>query len=119
MTKEIHAIAILRKDGSVYLQRLAPKTASEDSLTSQEKVIIELYYQLQESQLKPQEGEWISVEDKLPNEHQDIIVYYYGNKNSKYFPSSQFMKQSSFYNDEFECNEEVTHWKTLSTPPKG
>jgi len=50
MTKEIDAIAILLKDGSVYLQRLAPTTASEDSLTSQEKVIIELYYQLQESQ---------------------------------------------------------------------
>jgi hypothetical protein len=60
---------------------------------------------------------WVAVEEKLPNEHQDVMVYYYGNKNSKHFPNLQFMKQSSFYNDEFECTEEVTHWAELPETP--
>jgi len=58
MTKEkTNAIVIVRDNGTAYLQRLAPETASESALTSEEEVIIELYYKLQKSQLKPQEGE--------------------------------------------------------------
>ena len=60
---------------------------------------------------------WVAVEDELPNEHQDVMVYYYGNRKSKHFPDLQFMKQSSFYNDRFECEEEVTHWAELPEPP--
>lgn len=61
--------------------------------------------------------QWVSIDDRLPNEHQDILVYYYGNKNSEHFPELQFIKQSSFYNNEFECDEDVTHWAILPDPP--
>lgn len=63
-------------------------------------------------------SEWISVNDRLPSEHQDVLVYYYGNRNSIHFPNSQFMKQSSFYDNKFECGEEVTHWRSLPDAPK-
>jgi hypothetical protein len=60
---------------------------------------------------------WVAVEDRLPNEHEDVMVYCYGNRKSKHFPNLQFMKQSSFYNGEFECTEDVTHWAELPEPP--
>ena len=60
---------------------------------------------------------WVAVEDRLPEEHQDVMVYYYSNRKSKFFPNLQFMKQSSYYNGRFECDEEVTHWGELPEPP--
>lgn len=60
---------------------------------------------------------WRSVENELPEEHEDVLVYYYGNKDSKHFPELQFIKQTSFYNERFECDEEVTHWTKLPEPP--
>lgn len=61
--------------------------------------------------------EWNSVNEILPSDHQDVLVYYYGNRNSKHWPDLQFMKQSSFYDGCFECNEEVTYWANLPKPP--
>ncbi len=43
-------------------------------------------------------SEWISVEDRLPEEHQSILVYYYLNKKSKHFPLRRYMTESAFYN---------------------
>ena len=59
--------------------------------------------------------EWVSVEDRLPDEHQDVIVYFC--YRSKEYLNLRFMKQTSFYNDEFECIEEVTHWGELPNFP--
>jgi len=61
--------------------------------------------------------EWISVEDRLPEEHQSILVYYYLNKKSKHFPLRRYMTESAFYNGEFE-NNDVTHWMPLLKLPK-
>lgn len=61
---------------------------------------------------------WIPVTERLPEEHSDILVYYYWNRNSKFFPECQYMKQTSYYNDRFECEEEVTHWMNLPDSPK-
>jgi len=61
--------------------------------------------------------EWVGVEEDSPNEHEDVLVYYYSNKKSKSFPNLQFMKESSFYDGKFECKEEVTHWAKLPNPP--
>jgi len=44
-----HVIVKL-KDGSVYLQRLYTQTLSDDSLTTSEKVILELYYATQQKE---------------------------------------------------------------------
>ena len=61
---------------------------------------------------------WRSVKDELPEEHEDVLVYFYGNKDSKHFPECRYMKQSCFYNGAFECEEEVTHWAELPEPPQ-
>jgi len=42
----MNSIFIELSDGSVYVARLEPKTASEDPLTDKEKVILDLYRQL-------------------------------------------------------------------------
>ena len=63
-------------------------------------------------------SEWISVKDRLPDEHQDVLVYYYGNRSSFHFPLVRYMKESSYYDGCFECEEEVTHWTILPEPPK-
>jgi len=60
---------------------------------------------------------WVAVYKELPSEHEDVLVYYYGNKDCEHFSDLQFMKQSSFYNNVFECKEEVTHWAKLPNPP--
>jgi len=61
--------------------------------------------------------EWVGVQEYTPNEHEDVLVYYYSDKKSKSFPNLQFMKESSFYDGKFECKEEVTHWAKLPNPP--
>lgn len=43
------AIVIIKDNGTAYLQRLAPESATEAPLTDQEEVIIELYYKLQKA----------------------------------------------------------------------
>jgi hypothetical protein len=56
---------------------------------------------------------WVSVEDKLPKEHTDILVWVEQNK------SSLCIEQSSYYNGRFESEHLVTHWRPLlPSPPK-
>lgn len=66
---------------------------------------------------KPTVMKWVGVEEDTPNEHEDVLVYYYSNKRSKDFPNLQFIQESSFYDGKFECKEEVTHWAELPNPP--
>ena len=42
----MEVIAIKLSNGQVYFARCEPKTASEDPLTTEEKVILDLYKQL-------------------------------------------------------------------------
>lgn len=60
---------------------------------------------------------WVAIDRELPKEHEDVLVYYYHNKASRHFPNNQFIKETSFYDGEFECKEEVTHWAALPEPP--
>jgi len=74
-----------------------------------------------ESQLKPQEGEWISVKDRLPKESGRYWCYI----------SEQNDLGLSFYQWNCAYNKEenrwssgllainTTHWQSLPTPPKG
>jgi hypothetical protein len=61
--------------------------------------------------------DWISVSEKLPEEHEDVLVYYYSNRDTLYFPNARYMKETSFYKGKFECDEEVSHWSLLPDPP--
>jgi len=63
------------------------------------------------------ELQWVSVEDKLPEEHTDILVYFYGNKKSRHFPGCRYIKQSSYYGGRFETDD-VTHWCELPNLPE-
>jgi len=60
---------------------------------------------------------WIKPEEQLPEEHEDILVYYYSNINSLHFPTARYIKETSFYEGEFECNEVVTHWAKMPVLP--
>jgi hypothetical protein len=63
-------------------------------------------------------SEWISIDASWPDDHQDILVYYYGRRNNFNTPIVRFMKQSSYCDEVFDCEEEVTHWMPLPEPPK-
>jgi len=63
-------------------------------------------------------SEWINVEDRLPEEHEDVLVYYYHNRKSKYFPECRYITESGFYKGRFELEKEITHWMPLHAPSK-
>lgn len=48
----MNAIFIELSDGSVYIARLEPETGSEDPLSIQEKVILDLHRQLESLKIK-------------------------------------------------------------------
>ncbi|ETK19273.1 hypothetical protein H097_10452 [Pseudomonas sp. FH4] len=60
-------------------------------------------------------SDWIKVEDRLPDEHQDCLVYYH--QPSISFPNLHYMTESSFYNGRFEIPKQVSHWQPLPAPP--
>ena len=68
--------------------------------------------------------EWIDVNDRLPENNSDVLVYdsdyntvYSANYNSKYFNQTGFWlnEAGGEYQYEFEY---VTHWMPLPEPPK-
>ena len=59
--------------------------------------------------------EWVAVEDKLPEEHEDVLVYYH--QPSKHFDNLFYITQSSYYDEKFET-ENVTHWMPLLSNPE-
>ena len=70
---------------------------------------------VKESQLKPQEGEWISVKDRLPKDSSDILVY---NKTSLIELGRYSASFKSFFVNNLYVDY-ITHWTPLLTPPKG
>lgn len=69
--------------------------------------------------------EWISVEDRLPNQYERVLAY---GKNKKLVSNHYFMNSCKYYyghwiiNFEFEGEdidfEEVTHWMPLPDRPE-
>ena len=55
------------------------------------------------------ENQWISVEDELPDEFGDYLVYGEGFIESDYWNSTI---------DEFAFRDDATHWMPLPKPPK-
>ena len=59
---------------------------------------------------KQNEGEWISVDERLPDKWQRVLVNYYGNV---------CISWQNANGTWFECwNDKVTHWMPLPEPPK-
>ena len=57
--------------------------------------------------------EWISVEDKLPNEFTSVLVV------GGDIRSCALYRDKKFYTDfPLPTNEEITHWMPLPNPPK-
>ena len=85
-----------------------------------EKEIFEQTYEL--SQLKPQEGEWISVKDKLP-EDKKWVMYFdpeltYSTGRIQWCFGSYF-KDEKYWESDGLISKTVTHWMPRPPPPKG
>ena len=68
------------------------------------------------SKPKPQEGEWISVKDRLPKKDSTYTV-----GNPEYESGECFFEDGKWAEHNLNPYNEIyiTHWKTLPTPPKG
>ena len=64
------------------------------------------------------DNKWISVEDRLPEEHVEVILY---NRDRKCVESGWLDDKEnihfSLYDDDFE-EHDITHWMSLPEPPK-
>lgn len=59
---------------------------------------------------------WISVEDRLPQECETILLYV--NDNSPYIITGWLDDYGEFVNGEDVLTNYVTHWRALPEPPK-
>ena len=62
--------------------------------------------------------EWISVEDKLPEEYQQVLAYYYGDVYVLAYYDGGFkdFDEQGYPDEPFE---DISHWMPLPEPPKG
>ena len=70
------------------------------------------------AELRARVQEWISVEDRLPKEKANCIVYY----QHAYCDNDGYraIEVCFYYGEKFQLNSayKVTHWMPLPTPPK-
>ncbi len=63
------------------------------------------------------DGKWISVEDRLPDEHKSVIVYV-----TRFNYYSDYVDMSFRQDGEWKSNtgywKAITHWMPLPPPPK-
>ena len=57
-------------------------------------------------------SEWISVEDRLPNEHIDVLTYAARPSYEVFYINRLIDKNEWLYDG-------ITHWMPLPAPPKG
>jgi hypothetical protein len=62
------------------------------------------------SSIKPKESEWVSVEDKLPEQYTDVIVFIKGDT-----IAVDYVDENG---DFYYYGKNVTHWMPLPKPPK-
>jgi len=58
---------------------------------------------------------WISVEERLPEDEQWLLVWGHGQK----IPTMMFRESGAWIDDQFEFHTTITHWMPLPAPPKG
>ena len=71
------------------------------------KVALEVVLE-HEARIAELENQWISVEDRLPDEFGDYLVYGEGFMGSDYWNGNT---------DEFAFRNDATHWMPLPSPP--
>jgi len=57
---------------------------------------------------------WISVEERLPEDEQWLLVWGHGQK----IPTMMFRESGAWIDDQFEFHTTITHWMPLPAPPK-
>ena len=76
-------------------------------------------------QLEAQAPKWISVDDRLPEDNVDVVVYAY-NPSESTIAITSYTHNMYGYNIEswrtpwqyFFCDRKITHWMPLPEPPK-
>lgn len=94
---------------------------NEDTLTAQgcERFVKEFLAELRVLSDQPDpKPEWISVEDKLPEEGETVLICTKGGYVTQAYLFTDIAEQSfleTYINNQFF---DVTHWQPLPTPPK-
>ena len=60
---------------------------------------------------------WVSVEDRLPGEGQEVLCYVQGNDTM--YMAQGCVKGGDYWEDVDERSITVTHWTPLPEPPRG
>lgn len=66
---------------------------------------------------------WISIKDKLPKMHEDVLVYVSVTNSKRKMLNSGFVtidacwEQNKFHNDD-KCGFKITHWMPLPVSPR-
>ena len=66
-------------------------------------------------------GQWISVEDRLPTEYCQCLIWCPSSfpKNCRFLSANYYDDNQMFYCDSREItHEDVTHWMMIPEPPK-
>ena len=106
------------KDGTNYMLGI-PNMASEPPMSFRDEVILEQQQTIEKLKCC---GNWISVEDRLPELNQLCLVYTSWNGKPHGYDISRYYKMSNCGLDRFtrDLNSQdirVTHWQPLPEPP--
>lgn len=74
--------------------------------------------QMEDAALNKEESkiEWIKAEDSEPEEHEDVLVIYYNDRNGA-FPKLWGIAETSFYEGRYELEKEIIFWCSYPEVP--
>ena len=59
---------------------------------------------------------WVAIYDELPEENQEVLIYFAHTNNTPNEFDKRFIKKAIFKNGSFSNNEHITHWAIPLTP---
>lgn len=62
-------------------------------------------------------SEWISVDDRLPNLHENVFICALNDDNDRYYANAYFNPNNKFLMIGGRNAKRVTHWMQISAPP--
>ena len=72
-------------------------------------------------ELEAKQPKWISVKDRMPDKHKQVLVYGWGFANKKYkvyfIKIAELRWNCTYGRAEFDCDGEVSHWMPLPEAP--